>query len=113
MKGPVVPHSHPNQILLGFLILASLVGVVVPYCGFNLLLLRSKGVEYLYICLLVVWMLSSEKRLPESSAFFIGLCLFLSDLKEFLYNLDMNTSSDVCIPNISLGFSLLVVFYCE
>lgn len=53
--------------------------VIPSYCGFNLLLLVSKGVEYLYICLLVICMLSSEKCLPESFAlffFFKSGCVF-------------------------------------
>lgn len=90
---------------------------VVPYCDFNLLLLVSKGVEYLYIRSLVICMLSSEKCLPESLPFFFfffdRVVSFSYDLKEFLRNLHTSTFSGGCIPNIRLGFSLLIVFYCE
>ena len=56
--------------------LYSAILVPVPYCGFNLLLLMSNGVECLFICLSVIWMLSFEKCLPESFAHFLFGCVY-------------------------------------
>ena len=98
MRVPISPHPCQHLLFSVFLIIAIIVSVkwyliVVIIC----ISLMANDIEHLFMCLLAIFISSSEKCLFEHFAlFYIGLFVFLLlSCKRFLHILDTRSLSDI------------------